>query len=127
MAHPFLFKASSQIHGRGIFTKRDIEKGYTFYEIPFRFVLFGPAPRCAYIGNDTWISDKDVLNYINHSCNPNTFFHIRLQTNSCLSALRPIRAGEEITVDYDKTEIGGNRVPCNCKSPNCRGYFMRRV
>jgi SET domain-containing protein len=57
--------------------------------------------------------------YINHSCNPNlrTVFmkgHILYFTR------RPIRAGEELTVDYH-LDRNVATVRCACGSENCRG------
>ena len=41
-------------------------------------------------------------------------------------ALIDIEAGEEITCDYNETEVGGRRVDCACRGVNCRGYFLRK-
>ena len=42
-----------------------------------------------------------------------------------LIAIRSINVGEEITVDYGKTELKKNKIKCNCGSKNCKGYFYR--
>jgi hypothetical protein len=119
-----LFKAQSNIHGFGIFTRREIFRLEKFYDVPLDVLFHEPTPRCAFIGNRTWVSDEQVLNYVNHSCNPNSLLQIALRPS--LEALRNISAGEEITVDYNLTETPGTKVKCNCQSPNCRGYFPRR-
>jgi len=121
---PKLFKAPSKIQGIGIFTDRDIKQGKGFYEIPLDVILRKPTPGCAYIWENRWVSDERVLNYVNHSCDPNTDFITRETPH--LRSIRPITAGEEITVDYNKTEKRGTEVPCNCQSPNCRGSFLRK-
>ncbi len=121
---PFLFKVPSEIHGTGIFTQRDINKGEVFYDIPLKVLFHELRPRCAFIGNNSWVSDEEVLNYINHSCDPNTKLDLTIEPR--LVAVRTIRMGEEITVDYNLTERGGNRVSCNCQSSNCGGYFLRK-
>ncbi|HJT87840.1 MAG TPA: SET domain-containing protein-lysine N-methyltransferase [Bryobacteraceae bacterium] len=56
---------------------------------------------------------------INHSCDPNLYSSIRSGHILYISR-RPIRRGEELTVDYlfsDKTA----RVRCRCGAPSCRG------
>ena len=61
--------------------------------------------------------------YINHSCRPNCY----LQTISgrlIVLALRDIRAGEEITLDY-VSSMHSNRKRCTCNAPNCRGTINK--
>lgn len=57
--------------------------------------------------------------YINHSCQPNTFMRITA-TRAEFYALRPIRRGEELTVDYGESHHEG-RLPCRCGAARCRG------
>jgi SET domain-containing protein len=126
-----LVKQPSTIHGTGMFTTQDIPAGRVFYDIPKRERSFGFVRNWAYI-KGVWINDPDVLNYVNHSCNPNT----RLDTgipyttrDPCLISLRSIRKAEEITVDYNRTEQAedtGTRIKCNCSSSNCKRYFYIR-
>ena len=56
------------------------------------------------------------------------YFYPKADTPGCTTqacGLRDIASDEEITVDYDKTETGGVKVPCTCKAQNCRSTFMR--
>jgi hypothetical protein len=129
MREPLLVKRPSPIHGTGIFTTRDIEPLEAFYEIPLRKTFQEPHARCAHLRSGIWVYDETVLNYVNHSCEPNAGIWdigICYRDRPHLRAKRFIRAGEEITVDYNLTEAGGNKVPCNCRSERCRGYFLRR-
>ncbi len=124
-----LVKKPSRIHGTGIFTERQISDRETFYEIPLSKVFNKPLPRCARIATNLWVSDEEVLNYVNHSCNPNSELSTLIDASStpCLFSLRPILAGEEITVDYNRTEgPDAIRIKCECQSENCRGYLLRR-
>ena len=57
--------------------------------------------------------------FVNHSCEPNAFMR-RYRGKVEFYALRPIRAGEEVTCDYGETHHNG-RLPCRCGSPRCRG------
>ena len=77
----------------------------------------------AYIGDGISVSDEKVLNWVNHSCEPNA----RIDTKRLvLTAIRDISPNEEITVDYNDTELAGSRVACNCGNENCKGYFVIR-
>ena len=57
--------------------------------------------------------------FINHSCDPNLRSR-KLADRIELRSVRPIAAGEELTLDY-RYSHRGPRVPCCCGSPKCRG------
>jgi SET domain-containing protein len=59
--------------------------------------------------------------YINHSCDPNTFFRCTAQRAE-VYALRAIRAGEELTCDYGESQHEG-KLRCRCGARNCRGFI----
>jgi SET domain-containing protein len=59
--------------------------------------------------------------FINHSCEPNTFIRCT-PTRAEFYALRRIRRGEELTVDYIDSHHNG-KLPCRCGSPRCRGFI----
>lgn len=65
----------------------------------------------------TWSSDPEQWAPINHSCDPNAWLE-----GLDLVARRPIRAGEEITIDYATfiAETGAS-FDCNCNAEYCRG------
>lgn len=113
----------SRVHGLGVFTLRSITKDEMFYKVPMDNILHWAKRRCAYIGNNRWVSDIFVLNSVNHSCEPNAILDISGET-PMLVAIRDIEEGEEITVDYNETEKGGILIPCSCGSEKCRGKFM---
>jgi len=118
-----LEKQKSSIHGWGIFAKVPIEKNEKFYKIPIDKKLDKAKAGLARIGN-VYIDDEKVLNFLNHSCDPNS----KIDRDSfSLIALKDIKIGEEITCDYNKTELNGQKVSCNCQSENCRGYFLREI
>ena len=120
-----IFKiGKSPIKGKGIFTEKDINKNEIFYIVPIKKLFSCPIDKCAKIAENKWLCDENVLSLVNHSCDPNTKLDISKQ-QPLLTALRDISNGEEITVDYDSTEIGGEKVFCECKKPNCKGYFLR--
>ncbi|MCD4760052.1 SET domain-containing protein-lysine N-methyltransferase [archaeon] len=119
----FLIKKKSSIHGIGIFTEKDITKDTIFYEFPIELISNEPKARWAHIGKNKWVSDENVLNYINHSCDSNS--KLDISDLPKLIAKRDIKSGEEISVDYNETEKNGKKVPCNCKTKKCRKYFLR--
>lgn len=59
--------------------------------------------------------------YINHSCEPNTFTRLT-RDRAEFYALRAIRRGEELTVDYGRSHHEG-RLPCRCGAASCRGHI----
>ncbi|MGD0051361.1 MAG: SET domain-containing protein [Vulcanimicrobiaceae bacterium] len=61
--------------------------------------------------------------YINHSCRPNAFMQTYGQRLLVL-ALRAIRPGEEITIDYVDT-YHSDRKRCGCGVGGCRGTINK--
>ena len=61
----------------------------------------------------------DAMRYTNHSCRPNARLCIR-QGRVEFYALRAIRPGEEITVNYGPTHHEGLLV-CRCGAAGCQG------
>jgi len=62
---------------------------------------------------------KHGFRFINHSCEPNTFFRITPERAE-IYALRDIARGEELTVDYGESQHEG-KLPCRCGAARCRG------
>jgi SET domain-containing protein len=74
--------------------------------------------------DDHWSIDAsrggNATAYINHSCEPNCFSktsHGRI----FFFALRAIRQGEELTMDYTPSQHPGRR--CTCGAKRCRGVM----
>ncbi len=57
--------------------------------------------------------------YINHSCDPNIKTVIT-KGHILYMSMRPIRAGEELTVDYHFAK-DIDKIPCSCGTAKCRG------
>ena len=107
--------------GTVLLTSEDIEgkkrkeweaKGYVWATI-------GEGLYLAYqLGKD----EKDLTNFINHSCDPNVW----MQEEVTLVARRHIPVGEELTVDYAMFEGNENWMgpwECRCGSKLFRGKF----
>ncbi|MFK7937581.1 MAG: SET domain-containing protein-lysine N-methyltransferase [Saprospiraceae bacterium] len=119
-----LEKRKSNINGMGIFTNQPVTKNTEYYAIPLTIIHHTPQPRCARIADSKYVQDDAVLNWVNHSCDPNSILDIE-RPDPVLKAIRDIAPDEEISVDYNRTEVQGVSVECTCKAANCKGYFDR--
>lgn len=115
----------SGIHGKGIFTKKNIKKGEIVFIIKGKLVKFevhnkkesSKGPNWVGISKNTWINPFEPAKNLNHSCNPSCGIKGKVQ----IIALRNLKAGEEITIDYSTTEMDTLwQMKCNCGSKNCR-------
>lgn len=80
-----------------------------------RIVIIEVSERRA---NDASAS-PDQLRFANHSCSANASLRIR-QGRVEIYSVRPLAAGDEITLDYGETHHNG-RLACRCGSSRCRG------
>jgi SET domain-containing protein len=65
----------------------------------------------------TSLADDEPPDYINHSCDPNA----GLCGQIVIVAMRPIRSGEEITIDYAMCDGSSfDEFDCLCGAPSCR-------
>jgi SET domain-containing protein len=61
--------------------------------------------------------------YINHSCEPNAYMRT-VYGHILFFALRDIKPGEEITIDYEMT-LHSDRKRCYCGAGSCRGTINK--
>jgi len=61
----------------------------------------------------------DPLRFTNHSCQPNAVLRIR-QGRVEFYAMREVKTGEELTVNYGETHHEG-KLRCRCGAPGCVG------
>jgi hypothetical protein len=125
-----LIVRSSQIHAAGVYTTTDIKKGahiveYTGpriskeegderYEGKEVTYLFG-------LDDGRIIDGHGIAAFINHCCDPNCETD-EIDGRVWIIALRDIKAGEELTYDYNLYD-GDEDDPslCFCGTKNCRG------
>jgi SET domain-containing protein len=123
---------SSPIHRWGVYAAEAIPPRrkvieYTGERISRRETLRRGQGKLTYLFtlDDYWTLDGSVggsgAEYINHSCDPNLASCI-LRGHILYVSRRPIRRGEELTVDY-RFSKKIDRVPCHCGSPKCRGQI----
>lgn len=125
MTH-FLIKDTKN-KNKGLFSMKSFGKN----DILFRFDGISittnvPAvvdERFLQIGTNLYLNINDHMGvFCNHSCNPNSYIKISVNT-AFLLALRPIAFGEEITYDYSltSTETADTwSMECNCAIFGCR-------
>jgi SET domain-containing protein len=114
----------SQIHGKGVFALQEIHADKFFYSVPMDDLHKTPAPSLARISKNAFVNDPKVLNFVNHSCDPNCELVIN-QKGVFLRSIKLITKGGEITLDYTLIEEQNELVQCDCKSQNCRHFFFK--
>ncbi|XP_069372844.1 histone-lysine N-methyltransferase 2B isoform X3 [Paralichthys olivaceus] len=133
----------SQIHGRGLYCKRNIEAGEMVIEYAgtvIRSVLTDMREKyydSKGIGCYMFrIDDFDVVDatmqgnaarFINHSCEPNCYsrvINVDGRKHIVIFALRKIYRGEELTYDYKfPIEDEDSKLHCNCATRRCRRFL----
>lgn len=118
---------NSEIEGRGMVVLDSVKKNTIISIIKGKNFkkenktlqdVFG-HPDWVGIGKNIWIDPNPPYKYINHSCNPSA----GIKGKVTLVALRDLKAGEEVTLDYSTIEADTRwRLPntCRCGSKNCR-------
>ncbi len=115
----------SRIEGTGIHATKSFKRGETIFIFngdPIHWVVKDQKTSLAgpnWVGfkKDTWIVVKAPGIYLNHSCKPNA----GIQGAKKIVALRRIKAGEEVTIDYSITEEDPLwYMNCLCGEPDCR-------
>ena len=128
---PGLCVKVSPIDGRGCFATSFFPKGRKIAEYAGERISTREAARrarhrrvlriCAI--DRRWSLDGarggNGTHYINHSCRPNSYMRIT-RGHILFMALRDIRPGEEITLDYETT-LHSDKKKCRCKAATCRG------
>jgi SET domain-containing protein len=113
--------------GLGLFAREDIRKRafileYTGKKIPTK-VADEMSSRYLFEIDDKWTIEGPVpgnlAGYINHSCDPNTEAEIEEGTDGedhiNIYALRRIKTGEELTIDYGQEYFDEFLKPAGCK------------
>jgi uncharacterized protein len=120
---------SSAIHAAGCYTTSRIRKGtlvveYTGPRIPKdeADVKYENSPTTYLFGigdGSTVIDGHGTAMFINHSCEPNCETE-EIEGKVWIIAIRNIRAGEELTYDYNLYDGDEDEALCNCGAKSCR-------
>jgi uncharacterized protein len=135
----------SSIHGRGVFALKPIAKGTRIIEYKGTLITDKEADRrysrmhensphtMLFSLDGGWVIDAtrrgNSARWINHSCAPNCEIEEEGR-RVFIDAGRDIRAGEELTYDYNlqigekHTKKAKREHACFCKARRCRGTML---
>lgn len=117
--HSFATLYQNKISGeKSLLAAISIKAGTVFGTFEAAEILDAPNKYTVQINDNTHIIlNPELLQYINHSCNPNVFFDT---TTFELSALCDIEKGDEFTFFYPSTEWNmESPFNCFCGCDNC--------
>jgi len=116
------------VHGQGVITQEDIAKGQAV--CPLFGVLYNVRkakidyPKYSYqISDDVAIETVNEPGFFNHSCDPNTY----INSDWMFEAIRDIKDGEEVLVDYGTVDYFDYSFECSCGSETCRKDFNGEI
>lgn len=128
-----LERGASSVAGDGVFCRRPIAKGEVMlpamtgrklHRSEYERIDWGTyRGRIMQIDEDWFLEGTgDLVDYINHSCDPNIGFSL---DGTRFVALRDIAAGEELFFHYSTCEDeAGWSLACGCGSRLCRGSIV---
>ena len=114
--------------GRGVFARRPFARGEFIFRRRHASVVDARGIAALSAEDRMHLCELDwdrfaVLHppgcYLNHSCEPNA-----MRSGTKVFAWTPIRAGEEITIDYRLNAFDGDSWPCACGAPACSGTVV---
>ena len=124
--------------GKGVFANRDFKKGEKIMhndmsklkKLTLKEISKFPKEKrihSDYAGKGKYVIDMSTFSYVNHSCDANVEVKMKSILIKDAYALRKIKKGEEITIDYslsalDHFDRGSYRwvMKCKCGAKNCR-------
>ena len=119
----------SKVHGKGMYADEDIKRGERIQRLEGKTVVQTtkhdkhPEVMRTWFGlrKRTWIDPGNgPFSFLNHSCEPNG----AMAGPRTLVALKNIKKGDEITVDYSLTDPDPNwRMECKCGAKTCRMHI----
>lgn len=117
-------------HERGTFTLKNFQKGKKVYSYKKGRIATQDEIKNLSEQEKTHLdkirkNEYEIIEppgcYINHSCEPNIE-----EKDRTGYALKNIKKGEEITIDYDKIAYLEKPLECRCGSKNYRGFIQGR-
>lgn len=133
MLHTFIEIKEIGNEEKGLFARQGIKKGEIVWKLDInekqltqeeRDNLPSELQKLAFQYKDKFIVVHDGSEYMNHSCDPTTWWN----SDEELSARRDIKKGEEITYDYATADVGDWKASwdCNCGTAICRKKITGR-
>ncbi|MCE9644113.1 SET domain-containing protein [Candidatus Parcubacteria bacterium] len=123
----FILKPKRSSAGIGLFTYSPIKKGECVIEYTGRVI----SKEEEFTNNSLYLFEvhkyktidgrarSNLARYINHSCRPNCEPEIR-KGRVFIMARKAIKAGEELTYDYEKEYFDEHIKPKGCRCPKCQ-------
>jgi len=121
--------ADTGSRGKGVFARRDFAEGEFIFRRRHGRVLPGreipslsdeERSHLCELDFDTYAVLLEPGCYLNHSCEPSA-----MRSGVKVFAWRPLRAGEEVTVDYRLNAYDDNETwTCLCGSEGCGGVVV---
>jgi SET domain-containing protein len=133
-ATEFVVFRTSPIHGTGGFARTDIPADTRVIRYVGEEITKSESLRRCELDNE-FIFDLDEehdldgsvnwnpARFINHSCAPNCEAQMD-DSEVWIVAIRDIKAGEEITFNYNYDLVDYREHPCRCGAANCVGYIV---
>jgi len=132
---PKLQDSASSIQGGGLFAvapiiKRELLLDFTAYKDRYVTALeadrlyAGGFDHLLQVDDDRFIltvqgDEPSAFGHVNHSCDPNCGIRGSFE----FVAMRDIKLGEEITIDYAMIDSSDYKIKCKCGSGRCRGVI----
>lgn len=113
--------------GRGVFAQHDFQAGEFIGDIEGKFIVDPDyaSDYCIAVDDSTSLEPGPPFRFLNHSCEPNCGVFVwegEQPPQLFVETLREIKANDELTIDYGwPAELA---IPCQCRSPNCRGWIV---
>lgn len=113
--------------GKGVFAERSYPVDSVIGEITGEVNYESDGSSYSFeIDENTQLEPYAPYRYLNHSCDPNCEFNYEEVESGIpilyVIALREIRSGEELTIDYNWPADAA--IPCQCGAHNCRGWIV---
>ena len=125
-------------YGQGLYATQDLPAGRILGQVHGSIVLDPDydSPYCIELIEDVSLEPEDPFALLNHGCDPNCALvwiegtdqieypdgTKRVMPDVIVETLAPIRAGEQLTIDYRWPAEAA--IPCRCRSANCRGWIV---
>jgi hypothetical protein len=118
------FVGISKIHRKGVLAAEDIRKDEVIFRFTGKVIKNKLIPwhygrSWLQVGYLEWIIPEagSAGSCLNHSCDPNA----GIRGRNTIVAMRPIRSGEEVTMDYALSDtLPLWHMHCRCGAKNCR-------
>jgi SET domain-containing protein len=123
----FKLRVARGLSGKGVFALENIPKGkrileYIGKEVPVEMQESAKGRYLFWTGRKKMIDGnvkENIARFVNHSCRPNCESY-GPRGRIFIRSIRKIKAGEELTYDYDNEYFEEYIKPAGCRCEKCR-------